>query len=143
MNSFSNRLKSAMDERNINQTDLSGLTGISKASISQYLSGKNEPSKKNVAKITEALKVTEAWLLGIDDQARPVQQVQEPEPVQPVIEQAKKITVEEAARIMGKADKFVRLGLQQGVFPFGSAVKVSTKWSYYISPQKFNDYIGR
>ncbi|SDF77619.1 XRE family transcriptional regulator [Sporomusa acidovorans] len=128
---FSIRLKTAMDEKQINQSDLSALTGMSKASISQYLSGKNEPSKKNIAKIAEALKVTEAWLMGLDEEHQPVQQ--------PV----KKLTVEEAARIMGKSDKFVRLGLQQGVLPFGSAVKVSTKWSYYISTQKFNEYVGR
>lgn len=134
MNSFSVKLKTAMDEKQINQSDLSTLTGMSKASISQYLSGKNEPSKKNIAKIAEALKVTEAWLMGVDDEDQPVQQ-----PVQPV----KKLSVEEVARIMGKSDKFVRLGLQQGIFPFGSAVKVSTKWSYYISPQKFNEYVGR
>jgi hypothetical protein len=35
------------------------------------------------------------------------------------------------------------VGLQDGVFPFGYAVKISGKrFSYYISPKKFSEYTG-
>ena len=54
-----------------------------------------------------------------------------------------KIMIKDAARIMGKTEQFVRLGLQQGVLPFRTAVKTSSKYSYYISPEKFYDYVGR
>lgn len=52
------------------------------------------------------------------------------------------LTVAEAARLMGKSKQFVRVGLQRGALPFGSAVKMSSKWSYYINPKKFYEYIG-
>ena len=56
-----------------------------------------------------------------------------------------KITVNEAAAIMGKDPTFVRLCLQDGTFPFGVAHKRegSSKWSYYISPKLFYEYVGR
>lgn len=47
------------------------------------------------------------------------------------------------AKLMGKSPQFVRIGLQQKVFPFGFAVKMSSKWCYFISPKKLYDYIGR
>ena len=43
---------------------------------------------------------------------------------------------------MGKSEMFVRIGLQRGLRPFGIAVKTSSKYIYYISPNKFYQYIG-
>lgn len=43
MNTFVERLKYAMEQADLKQSALSKLTGISKAAISQYLSGKNTP----------------------------------------------------------------------------------------------------
>ena len=40
---FNEKLKQAMQEKGMNITALSAATGIGKSSISQYLSGKNEP----------------------------------------------------------------------------------------------------
>ena len=47
------------------------------------------------------------------------------------------ISVREAARIMGKHEQFVRIGLQKGILPFGVAEKLpnSSRWSYHISPK--------
>lgn len=54
-----------------------------------------------------------------------------------------KITIKEAAEIMGKCQQFVRVGLQRGLLPFGTAVKgQGTRWTYYISPKLFYDYVG-
>lgn len=47
-----------------------------------------------------------------------------------------------AALLMGKSEQFVRIGLQQGIFPFGVAVKNKTRYSYYISPEKFRAFLG-
>lgn len=52
------------------------------------------------------------------------------------------ISVKEAAEIMGKSQQFIRVGLQRGLLPFGTAVKMSSKWTYYISPKLFNEYVG-
>lgn len=54
----------------------------------------------------------------------------------------RKLSIEEAALVMGKSKQFVRVGLQRGLLPFGTAVKMSSKWTYYISPAKFYDYVG-
>jgi hypothetical protein len=47
----------------------------------------------------------------------------------------KKISVQAAADVLGKSAQYVRIGLQQGVLPIGSAVKLSSMWTYHISPK--------
>ncbi len=47
-----------------------------------------------------------------------------------------------AAALMGKSEQFVRVGLQQGILPFGVAVKNKTRYSYYISPERFRSFLG-
>lgn len=54
----------------------------------------------------------------------------------------KKLTIKEVASRMGKCPQFVRIGLQEGKFPFGSAVKLSSRWSYHISPVLFEQYMS-
>lgn len=54
----------------------------------------------------------------------------------------KNISIKKAADMMGKSQQFVRVGLQRGLLPFGTAVKLSSMWTYYISPQKFYEYTG-
>lgn len=56
----------------------------------------------------------------------------------------KKITVETAARLMGKSTLFVREAMRQGRLPIGEAMQMpgSNKWSFYISPKLLADYIG-
>ena len=53
-----------------------------------------------------------------------------------------KITIKEASSILGKSLQFVRVGLQRGILPFGTAVKISSRWSYHISPKLFYEYVG-
>ena len=51
--------------------------------------------------------------------------------------------VKEAARILGKTEQFIRVGLQQGVLPFGAAVKMpGGRYSYHISEAKLKEYAG-
>lgn len=52
---FADKLKNLMKELDLTQSKLSDLTGIGKSSISQYLSGKNEPSKDRKQEIARAL----------------------------------------------------------------------------------------
>ena len=42
-----------------------------------------------------------------------------------------------------KSEQFVRIGLQTNRLPFGSAVLISTHWTYYISPIKFYSFLGK
>lgn len=64
--SFSNRLKRAMQIRNIKAVDLSEKTGISKSSLSEYISGKYEAKQNGIYLLAKALDVSEAWLMGLD-----------------------------------------------------------------------------
>lgn len=51
--------------------------------------------------------------------------------------------VEEVARLMNKSPQFVRIGLQRGLLPFGTAKKNrGGRYSYYISPELFEQYTG-
>lgn len=57
-------------------------------------------------------------------------------------DEGKSVSIKEASEILGKSEQFVRVGLQRGILPFGSAVKLSTRWTYYISPSRLLDYAG-
>lgn len=52
------------------------------------------------------------------------------------------ITVEEAAQRLGKTKDFVYNGLQQGVLPFGVAVKMTKGYSYYVSQEALEKFIS-
>ena len=52
------------------------------------------------------------------------------------------IKVVDAARIMGKSQQFVRIGLQRGLLPFGTAIQMTSMWTYHISPKLFYEYMG-
>lgn len=56
---------------------------------------------------------------------------------------AQNISVKEAAEIMGKSQQFIRIGLQEGILPIGTAVKLSSIWTYHISPKLFYEYIDK
>lgn len=76
MNTIANRLKQALEMRNMKQADLVNMTGIGKSSISTYLSGDYEPKQKNLYRLAKALDVNEAWLMGYDvpmERQQPVQ----------------------------------------------------------------------
>jgi hypothetical protein len=59
-----------------------------------------------------------------------------------ILTKEKNITVKKAAEMMGKSEQFIRIGLRNNRLPFGTAVKLSTHWTYHISPQLFYEYIG-
>jgi transcriptional regulator with XRE-family HTH domain len=131
--SFSEQLKKAMVERNITQAELSALTGIGKSSISQYISGKNEPKEIPLNKIAEALDCSVAFLNG---ETQCSDMTIDPKGL-------KNVPIDLAAKLLGKSRQFVRVSLQRGIAPFGFAVKLSgERFSYHISPKKLNDYIG-
>ena len=53
------------------------------------------------------------------------------------------LSVAEAARLMGVSQQYIRVGLQQKVLPFGTAVRITGKrFTYYISPAKFKEFIS-
>lgn len=71
------RLKQIMQERQLRQVDILNLVKpycekndvkMNKSDISQYVSGKVEPSQDKLVMLAMALNVSEAWLMGFDIQ---------------------------------------------------------------------------
>lgn len=124
---FAEKLKNLMRELDLTQSELAHLTGIGKSSVSQYLSGKNEPSRERKKEITHALGVQETYFETFE----PVAEIQNDSDVN--------LSVALAAKLMGKSKEWVENGLQQGRFPWGYAVKMK-KWSYWINAKKFAEY---
>lgn len=52
------------------------------------------------------------------------------------------ISIKDAAEMLGKSQQFVRVALQQDKLPIGVAVKMSSVWTYHISPKKLQEYVG-
>lgn len=63
---FAERLRIALDFRNMKATELSELTGINKSTISQYLSKEYEPKRERIELFAKTLNVNEVWLTGYD-----------------------------------------------------------------------------
>ena len=60
------RMREAMQLRNMRPIDLSEKAGIPKSMVSYYLSGKANPKADRVYAIASVLDVSEAWLMGYD-----------------------------------------------------------------------------
>lgn len=60
------RLQEAIRVNNMIPQELADRTGISKASISQYLSGQHKPSNISAGKMAEVLGVSPLWLMGFE-----------------------------------------------------------------------------
>ena len=131
---FKKKLKDAMIEADMNQIQLSKATGISPSLISYYCSGAYIPNNGYIKRIANALKCKPGYFTEII----PVKKV-----VTVSKAEIKNISITEAAERTGKSKEFISASLQSGIAPFGFAVKISgDKWSYHISPKKFNEYMG-
>lgn len=119
--SFAKQLKQVMLDKGMSQAELAARIGKGKSSVSQYLSGKNIPKEDVQKKIAEVLECNFDQIETGDVQ---------------------NISVAECAKILGKSEQFVRVALQQGVLPFGFAVKMSSKYSYHVSKAKVYEYLG-
>ena len=63
---FAERLRMALNSRNMKATELSELSNINKSTISQYLSKEYEPKRDRIELFAKILNVNEAWLIGYD-----------------------------------------------------------------------------
>ncbi len=121
---FKDKLKTVMDEHNWSQTYVAGMTGWSKAAVSQWLSGREVPSKLKQGLIADALGLPVDYFRDTPDTG------------------FRRLTVEQAARALGTSKDTVRLGLQQGVFPWGYAVQTESGWTYIINGTKLEQIEG-
>lgn len=63
---FAERLKTALEIKDITKAELSRLTGISRSSLTRYAKGDWEGKQDAVYAIAQALNINEAWLMGYD-----------------------------------------------------------------------------
>lgn len=55
------------------------------------------------------------------------------------------MTIKEAAGIIGVSPLTIRIGLQRGLFPFGTAFKTkenNKRYCYVLYPEKVREYLG-
>ena len=58
-------------------------------------------------------------------------------------EEIETMTPDEVGKVLHKSAEFVRAGLRQERFPFGTAVQSKTgQWNYLIIKDKFLDFVG-
>ena len=62
----SQRLKKALSDLNMKPQELADRSGVSKASISQYVNGSHAPSNISSGKMGKILSVNPLWLMGFD-----------------------------------------------------------------------------
>lgn len=59
-------------------------------------------------------------------------------------EEIETMTPDEVGKVLHKSAEFVRAGLRQERFPFGTAVQSKTgQWNYLIIKEKFLEFVGR
>ena len=64
LESFSTRLRDALNFRDMTQSELCRLSDTPKSSMSQYLSGRNQPKQDRIYTFATILRVNPVWLLG-------------------------------------------------------------------------------
>ena len=70
-----NRIREALQIRNMKQVELSEKTGIAKGTINNWLNQRYQPKQKSLLSLAKALDVSEMWLAGYDvPMERPVLQ---------------------------------------------------------------------
>ena len=129
---FAEKLKKAMQELNLNQRQVVTLTGKSKGSVSQYLSGKQIPSEDVQSAIATALGLESDYFTKDDERLviLPASEVKDGK--------IPRMLPEVAATYLGMDKATIRKGLQQGVFPWGYAVQTSEhRWAYFINARRF------
>ena len=60
------RLRAALNKKNMRAQELADKTEINKASISQYINGSHAPSNISAGKMAKVLSVSPLWLMGFD-----------------------------------------------------------------------------
>ena len=64
MNTIAERIRFAMNVRNVKQVEMVQKTGITKGAFSSYLSGNYNPKKDKLELIADALGININWLMG-------------------------------------------------------------------------------
>lgn len=107
---------------------LSELSGVSKTNLDKYLTGRYKPAQDVLERIANAF--------GCD-----ANDLDKPDEVK-TLRKPGNITVAYAAERLGIPTQTLRVALQQGLYPFGVAIKMRGRYTYQITPNLFEEYIG-
>ena len=121
--SYAKRLERALIEADLKAAELSRRTGISKACLSQYLSGVSIPREDRQELIADALGKEIEWFFLQNVMARNTAE-ELPDGRVPVYLAAAKLEM---------SPQSLRLALQQGRVPFWFAAQSEKGWTYHIS----------
>ncbi len=91
------RIRTALTIKGMKQSDLCRLTKIPKSALSQYLSGAFEPKQDRIYLMSQALNVSEAWLMGLDVPME--RQVKKASPTEPNLSEGEKMLLELFRRV--------------------------------------------
>lgn len=94
-------------------------------------------------KIKEAMKETLNVYEKLDLNMTEIEIVSRSQNVATKVAIAKKQLETEAAAILNVSPQFVRVAMQQGKLPIGTAVQMSSIWTYHISEKLLADYSGK
>lgn len=134
---FNEKLKKAMQELHLNQIQVCGMTGKSKGSISQYLSGKQIPSEDVQRDIAVSLGLAEDYFCRDSEKVNVLPKKEKREGIIP------RMKIDTAAKLLQMNHATVQKGLQQGVFPWGYAIHTSdNRWVYFINERRFFEIEG-
>ena len=134
---FSEKLKKAMQDLHLNQSQVCCMTGKSKGSVCQYLSGKQVPPEDVQRDIALSLGLEEDYFTKHDEKVNvlPGRELRE--------KMIQRLDIDTAAKLMGMNHNTIRKGLQQGVFPWGYGIHTSeNRWVYFINAKRFAEIEG-
>ena len=123
--SIAANLRRVMDEQGVSVASLAGQIGAEPSSVRKYLSGKIRPSDAVLARISGVLGVETEDIKYGPKSGRT----------------SGKLTTAEVARVTGIDPLSLRIGLQRGIYPFGTAYKRmgSNRFTYVY----FSGEVGR
>jgi transcriptional regulator with XRE-family HTH domain len=133
---FSAILSSAMSARGMSPAELSAKSGVGRSSISMYLSGQHTPKNRVLSLICAALECPADFFTKETNAPK-----KETFALCDTLKNIPNIRVKDAAKLLGKSDQFVRSGIIAGTLPIGTAVKLSSKWTFCIPPARLENYL--
>lgn len=127
---FQEKVQDILKTQNMTQAQVAKAAGVSPSTVSNWMNLLSSPSETAKENLIKNLGLPEDYFYGHEE-----------DPCDGDTAEADGIDVmtpAEAAQLMHKNPNTIMIGLQQGVFPWGYAVRTSEhRWSYFINKRKF------
>ena len=123
--SIATNLRREMDANAVSVDALAARSGVEASFLKKYLSGKSRPSDAVLMRLARGIGVP------VDSIAK-----------DPLTRTQGKVRPEDAARRLNRSPQDIRVGIQQGLLPFGKAYKRngSSVFTYEIDPDALERY---